>query len=91
MKKITKLFLSGLLIMAGLIFYTSSYAADPPPPPTGGGSGGHNLGGNQGAPGAPIDGGLGILLALGAGFGGYKLYKARKKAKEIEEPEVNGA
>ena len=36
--------------------------------------------------GAPIDGGLGILLAMGAAYGGKKLYKARQdKKKEAEE------
>jgi hypothetical protein len=58
--------------------------ADPPPPPGYGGSGG--AGG--GTPvGAPIDGGLGILIALGAIYGGKKIYDARKKklAPEVEE------
>jgi len=79
MKRIKKLFFLGLLLGTGLIFYNQAYAADPPPPPPDGGTqGGHNLGGNQGK-GAPIDGGLGILLVLGSAYGGYKLYKSRKK------------
>ena len=58
--------------------------ADPPPPP---GSGGSSPSGQQPV-GAPIDGGLGILLALGLGYGGKKLYDARKKKEEnIAEPE----
>ena len=44
----------------------------PPPPPGNPGTGG-------GPVGAPIDGGLGILLAMGAAYGGKKLYQARKK------------
>lgn len=84
MGKRIKLILLGLAITAGTLSLNYVYAADPPPPPTGGGSGGHNLGGNQGA---PIDGGLGILLALGAGYGGLKFYKARKK-KSIAEKQV---
>jgi hypothetical protein len=50
---------------------------DNPPPPPGGGHGG---GGNS--QGAPIDGGLGILLALGAGYGAKKLYKNRREEHE---------
>jgi len=53
----------------------------PPPPPDPGGGGG-----GGGPVGAPIDGGLGILLAMGAAYGGKKLYKARQdKKKEAEE------
>jgi len=32
--------------------------------------------------GAPIDGGLSILLVLGAGYGATKLFELRKKVKE---------
>jgi len=50
--------------------------ADPPAPPPPGGdpteSGGVPVG-------APIDGGLGILLAFGAAYGGWKLYKMKKR------------
>jgi len=53
----------------------SSFADDPdsvPPPPPGGGGG---------TPvGAPIDGGIAILLVLGAAYAGWKLYRARKQA-----------
>jgi len=71
-----------------LIFICSSLSvlssiADPPPPPDGGSTGNS---GTSGSPvGAPIDGGLGILLALGAAYGGWKIYLVRKKEKE--EPE----
>jgi hypothetical protein len=59
--------------------------ADPPPPP---GASGAAPGGGQTPVGAPIDGGLGILLALGLGYGGRKLYDARKtKEENIAEPE----
>ena len=53
---------------------------DAPPPPPGGGQGG---GGN--GQGAPIDGGVTILMALGAGYGALKLYKSRKEKKNSEE------
>jgi len=78
MKWMNKIFFTGLLLGAGFLFCNQSFAADPPPNPP---AGGHNLGGNQGAPGAPIDGGLGILLALGAGYAGWKLYKAHQEKK----------
>ncbi|MBE0648442.1 MAG: hypothetical protein IH596_11730 [Bacteroidales bacterium] len=55
------------------------FAQSPPPPP-----GGHGETGNQDPRGAPIDGGLGILLALGATYGGYKIYKNRKDKAEKE-------
>ena len=46
---------------------------DSPPPPPGGGHGG---GGNS--QGAPIDGGMGLLLVLGMGYGCRKFYKMAK-------------
>ena len=59
--------------------------ADPPKPPDqGGGSG---PGGGPTPVGAPIDGGLGILLALGAAYGGWKIYDARKKQSAVADPE----
>lgn len=58
---------------------------DPPGPP--GSGGGQGNGGGPNPVGAPIDGGLGILLALGLGYGGKKLYNARKsKREEIAGP-----
>ncbi len=59
---------------------------DPPGPPGGGGTN-PGAGGGQTPVGAPIDGGLGILLALGLGYGGKKLYNARKAKLNIAEPE----
>jgi hypothetical protein len=55
-------------------------AQGPPPPP-----GDHGETTNQDAGGnAPIGGGLGILLALGAAYGGRKIYKAWQQHK-LEE------
>jgi len=54
----------------------------PPPPPNGGGTGGPGGGGTP--VGAPIDGGMGILLALGLAYGGKKLYVMRKLKTEPE-------
>ena len=59
---------------------------DPPGPPGSGSNAGN--GGGQTPVGAPIDGGLGILLALGLGYGGKKLYLAHKEKHEnIANPE----
>ncbi len=57
--------------------------ADPPdaPPPDPGGVGG-------GTPvGAPIDGGLSILFAFGAGYGSWKLYKIKNQDVQKTLPE----
>lgn len=84
MKSFKKLLLTFTFLVASLFMF-SAMADEPmdnPPPPPGGGHGG---GGNS--QGAPIDGGLGILLALGAGYGAKKLYKARQEKKE--EDQVN--
>lgn len=67
------------LVIALLLFLLPAFniplhAEDPPPPPNGGGtpvgSGGTPVGG------APLDGGIGILLLLGAGYGGVQLFSA---------------
>jgi hypothetical protein len=77
-----------LFILAFLfsgIYTCSAFAEGPkddPPPPPGGGHGG---GGNQ--MGAPIDGGLSILLVLSACYGGRKLYKAKNQARQDILPE----
>lgn len=72
----------GILLFAILLslFITSVVLADPPAPPPPGGS---PTGGGGGTPvGAPIDGGLFILLALGAGYGAKKVYNLRKEHLE---------
>jgi len=79
MKKVRAIFALALFLALPLI-----NLADGPPPPPGGGGGP----GGGGVPvGAPIDGGIGILLALGACYGGWKIYDTRKKQKTIAEPE----
>ena len=62
------------ILLSGGIFTERGYAQvpPPPPPPNSGNTNGHGLGGNQGAPGAPVGGGLEILLVLGAFYGGKK-------------------
>jgi hypothetical protein len=81
MKSIRKIMLTLAFLLTGM-FMINAFADEPldnPPPPPGGGHGG---GGNTGA---PIDGGLGILLALGAGYGSFKLYKSRKAEDKTDE------
>jgi len=85
MKNIIKS-LAVLSLLTFGILITNSVFADPPAPPP---PGGHGSGENQDPAGAPIDGGLGILLALGAGYGAKKLYKLRKEKEESEEAEVS--
>ncbi len=76
MKKLFSIF----AITALLCFSVAALADGPPPPP-----GNPSTGGGGGGPvGAPIDGGLGILLAMGATYGAKKLYSARKAKKEEE-------
>jgi len=72
MKKIIK-----VLSIAVILTFSSMIAiADgPPPPPPGGG----NIDPVGPPVGAPIDGGLIILLALGASYGGLKVFNSRKK------------
>ncbi len=72
-KYFNKLILSFLLMFA----VTIVFANDGPPDPGGGTSGEPPLGG-----GAPIGGGLFILLGLGAAYGGKKLYDLRKEKLE---------
>jgi hypothetical protein len=71
-----------------LIILSSTFAVladDPGAPPDPGGD--PSVDPNGQPVGAPIDGGLSVLLALGAGYGGFKLYRSRKdkEATETEE------
>jgi len=69
MKKILCILFISLPLLAGVAF------ADPPGPPGPGGE----PGGTGGVPvGSPIDGGVTLLLALGLGYGGYKLSGKKK-------------
>ena len=78
--------LFGIIFIAGLLFtVTPTQAQSPPPPPPAE----HGVDGNSNPRGAPIDGGLGILLALGAAYGGKKLYQAYKEKKESSEEETD--
>jgi len=81
MKKIIKSFLF-ISLLTCATFISVPLLADPPGPPAD-----HGQTGNQDPVGAPIDGGLGMLVILAgsAGYGSYKLYKARKGGKEQKE------
>lgn len=69
-----------IIITALIAFSSVGLFAQPIPPPTGGPGVGHGLNGNQGA---PIDGGLSILMLLGAVYGAKKVYSLRKHSKEV--------
>ena len=77
MKTITRVFLLLACLQAGL-FITRVYADQPPEPPSPPG-GGHGSGNNQPPAGAPIDGGLGILVLLGTAFGCVKMTRREKE------------
>lgn len=76
-----KLFFQLTLIFSLLLFASIVFAQAPPPPPPEHGSGGNQPDGG----GAPLTGGIGILLALGAIYGGRKVYKAWKNIEQIED------
>jgi hypothetical protein len=87
MIKIKRTLIAGMiLLMLTGITQTGVNGQEPPSPP-----GGHGWGGDQGSVGAPIDGGAGILLSLGAMYGIRLIYKSRRKNEkegEIQDPEV---
>ena len=70
MKTKIKLLTITLLITVATFITTNAKADDPPPPPPGHGSTGNVPGG-----GAPIGGGLFILLGMGSVYGAYKFLK----------------
>jgi len=77
MKKMKKFIAPLALLM--FLFIGSTVRADFPPPPPMPGEGHGSFSDQPAGPiGGPIDGGLSILLALGAMYGGKKLYKVVK-------------
>ena len=66
-----------LCILATVAMALSSQVAMAQPPPP---DDPNNVGGGTGGAGVPIDGGLGILMAAGAGLGLKKAGEARKLA-----------
>jgi len=74
MKKV-RIIYTGLFIL----FLSFGVMAQPGPPDP---PGGHGDPGDQPPAGAPVGGGLFILLGLGAAYGGKKVYDIVKKEKE---------
>ena len=77
MKTKVKLIVMGCGLILGFALPAFSDDPGPPVPPSE-----HGMGGDQGPAGAPIDGGLGILLGIGAAYGGKK-YLQLKRGKKI--------
>jgi len=72
----TKTSLVRILPIVALVMMSAQVAMAQPPPP----DDPNNVGGGTGGAGVPIDGGLGILMAAGAGLGLKKAWEARKLA-----------
>ena len=77
MKKTIKNILKAFVILL-IVGISYTVSAQPPDPPTSG----DNTQGNKLGDGAPIGGGLFILLGLGAVYGSRKLYKIRRESIE---------
>jgi len=68
-----------LLLISGLIMTLPLLSlSQPPEPPHPNGGAGPDSGNTQVGGAAPIDGGLGILLLLGAAYGSRKIYRMKK-------------
>lgn len=77
--KVIKLFFITLTFLLAIGFANELFAGGPPGPPSGGpGGGGPPC---WPPPCVPIDGGISYLLALGAIYGGKKIYDISKKAE----------
>ncbi|NOX47585.1 MAG: hypothetical protein GXO89_11480 [Chlorobi bacterium] len=75
MKKIIRSIIVVVVLLVTPVFLSSTFADTPPDPREGGpGSGDLPVGS-----GAPIGGGLIIMLALGAAYGSKKTFDAKKK------------
>jgi hypothetical protein len=79
MKQTIKIIICSSALLALLLIMPFSNAQEPPHPPTTG----HGISGNQSPGGtAPVDGGLGILIALGFAFGTRKFIKEKRSLEE---------
>ncbi len=76
-----KYLLIGLIISICSVSLNAQSGGPPPPP------GGHGSGNDFNSPGggAPIGSGVGILLVLGAAYGGRKIYKFMKERESLDE------
>jgi hypothetical protein len=75
-QRIMKTLIKTFATLLTITLLTINLSAQTPPPPNGGGSPGS--GNTPVGGGAPIAGGIGILLALGAAYGGKKVWDFRK-------------
>jgi hypothetical protein len=77
MKKTIKSLTLSLILLISIAFAQTGLAqgADPPPPPSENGTNGDEGGG------APVDGGIAVVLALVAGYGSWKLFKVVQEKK----------
>ncbi len=79
MKNIAKLAKITLILTLFMGWGMVAMAQAPPPPP----GGGHGSPNNQGpGGGAPIGGGIAILLSMGAAWGGRKVYQAYQNKEQ---------
>ena len=76
----TKTSLLCILATVALALSSQVAIAQPPPPDDP-----NNVGGGTGGAGVPIDGGLGILMAAGAGLGLKKAWEARSNRNNESE------
>ena len=72
------------LLLGVLLMLTRGAMAQPPPPDDP-----NNVGGGTGGAGVPIDGGLSILMAAGAGLGLKKAWDARKSTPTEGDSEAS--
>ena len=74
MKTIIKLVLLGISLMLCTAYPAICDGPGPPTPPPS-----HGAGGNQDPQGAPIDGGLGILVSMAVAYGCKKYLQSKKE------------
>ncbi len=75
MKISTKTILFSLILLGFITFAQTTSAQAPPPPPAEKGTNS-----NKAPGGAPLDTSLGVIIAMVAGFGAWKMYKRLQKA-----------
>ena len=80
MKKVNKSLVFALILLGFMALSQISLAQFPPPPPSGDKGGSSN--GVPGGGGAPVGSGMVLLITMAAGYGGKKVYDARKKLAE---------
>jgi|GEM_PF-1225886 len=82
MQTIRKTILTVAFLISSLFLFDSlaDSPLDAPPPPPGGGHGG---GGNT--QGAPISGGIQILMVLGIGYGTYRICQSSRELKKSDQ------